>query len=125
MFSTSFLTPISPPLPSLLRGCYFGSSSSVSRNGPLSTYPTGPWFAVYIYGILSPTGLRPCLLRHLPSLISGFDFLLNQIRTLSHERTVGPLPQSDGANTIMVVIDRLTKLWHYIPWYAGEGKLDP
>lgn len=38
---------------------------------------------------------------------------------------VGPLPESDGANTIMVVIDRLTKLRHYIPCYAGEGNLDP
>jgi hypothetical protein len=38
---------------------------------------------------------------------------------------VGPLPESEGANIIMVVVDRITKLRYYIPCHAGEGNLDP
>ena len=38
---------------------------------------------------------------------------------------VGPLPESGGMNTVMVVVDRLTKLRHYIPCHAGEGDLNP
>jgi hypothetical protein len=38
---------------------------------------------------------------------------------------VGPLPESGGANTIMVAINRLTKLQHYIPCHASEGNLNP
>lgn len=37
---------------------------------------------------------------------------------------VGPLSKSNGANTIIIVINRLTKLQYYIPYYAGEGNLD-
>ena len=41
---------------------------------------------------------------------------------------VGPLPMSDGFNMIMVVVDRLTKMRHYIPCTAKEvdsGKSAP
>ena len=34
---------------------------------------------------------------------------------------VGPLPTSDGFNMIMVVVDWLTKMRHYIPWMAKEA----
>ena len=34
---------------------------------------------------------------------------------------VGPLPVSDGYNIIMVVVDRLTKMCHYIPCMAREA----
>ena len=34
---------------------------------------------------------------------------------------VGPLPKSDGFNTIMAVVDRLTKMRHYIPCTAKEA----
>ena len=34
---------------------------------------------------------------------------------------VGPLPLSDGYNLIMVVVDRLTKMHHYIPCTAKEA----
>ena len=37
---------------------------------------------------------------------------------------VGPLPESKGSNTIMVVIDRLTKMRHYIACYAGNDTLN-
>jgi transposase InsO family protein len=38
---------------------------------------------------------------------------------------VGPLPMSNEMNTVMVVIDRLTKLRHLIPCFAGNGNLNP
>jgi transposase InsO family protein len=37
---------------------------------------------------------------------------------------VGPLPENEGANIVMVVVDRITKLRHYIPCHAEEGNLD-
>ena len=33
---------------------------------------------------------------------------------------VGPLPVSDGYNMIMVVVDRLTEMRHYVPCTAKE-----
>jgi hypothetical protein len=37
---------------------------------------------------------------------------------------VGPLPESEGANIIIVVVDRIIKLRYYIPCHAGEGNLN-
>jgi hypothetical protein len=34
---------------------------------------------------------------------------------------VGPLPESNGTNTIVVVVDRLTKALHYVACKAGDG----
>lgn len=34
---------------------------------------------------------------------------------------VGPLPESQGYDTIMVVVDRLSKMKHYVACKAGEG----
>jgi hypothetical protein len=37
---------------------------------------------------------------------------------------VGLLPENEGVNIIIMIIDRIIKLRYYIPYYAGEGNLD-
>jgi hypothetical protein len=37
---------------------------------------------------------------------------------------VGPLPESEGVNIIIIIINRIIKLRYYIPYHAGEGNLN-
>jgi hypothetical protein len=66
-FSMSLFTPTSfSSLPSLFRSSYFGSSGSVPEMD----------FSPPTLRVMA-RGLRPCLPRRPPSLISGFDFLFS------------------------------------------------
>jgi hypothetical protein len=56
------------------------------------------------------------LLRPLPILERFWRYILVNF--------VGPLPESEGANIVIMIIDRITKLRYYIPCHAGEGNLN-
>ena len=86
------MVPLSLTLPTpLLRGTYFGSTSSVPKMDP--SPPTLRIMARSIYRTVLPAGLRPRLPIHRRPLSSGVYSLFSGTQASSHElNTIAALP---------------------------------